>query len=158
MLLRLPKLYRLFQIFKAIKYLGFGNSRQKVSKIFKRLNLNIGLFRMLRVLMNVFFLTHLVACLWFFSAKINNFDPSTWVYKAKLVDDSSMTQYVAAFYWTIQTLTTVGYGDIPPENLAEWIISSIWMLIGIAFYSFAVGYLSTILTNFGQGSSLFQVK
>ena len=45
-------------------------------------------------------------------AKYNDFDTNSWVYMAKLEDADLFTKYSAAFEWSLQTLTTVGYGDI----------------------------------------------
>ena len=156
-LLRLPRLYRLIKILRVMKLFRMGGSTQSLRKLFKNMNLNIGIFRMLRVLLNVLFLTHLVACFWFFLAKLNDFDPTTWVYKANLVDSDSITQYTASYYWAFQTLTTVGYGDLPPDNPVEWTFASVWMIIGIAFYSFAIGNLSSILSNLDKGSTILHV-
>jgi len=53
-------------------------------------------------------------------------------------------------YWAIQTLTTVGYGDFGAYNTLEIAITCIWMFLGVAFYSFVVGSLTSAIT--AQGS------
>ena len=60
----------------------------------------------------ILLVNHLVACFWYFVAKYNDFDSNSWVYMAKLTDADLFTKYSAAFEWSLQTLTTVGYGDI----------------------------------------------
>lgn len=40
---------------------------------------------------------------------------------------------------------TVGYGDISAENNIERIFSIIWMTIGVLFYSFTIGTLTSVL-------------
>lgn len=66
-------------------------------------------------LINVSIFSHISACIWYFIAKINYFDTNTWVYKQGVGDDILKT-YIYALYWSLQTLTTVGFGDIIPTN------------------------------------------
>ena len=56
--------------------------------------------------------------------------------------------YAMSFYWTITTITTVGYGDINGTNTTEFIFCSIMMVIGVVGFSFANGSLASIITNF----------
>jgi hypothetical protein len=62
-------------------------------------------------------------------------------------------KYVAAFYWSFQTLTTVGYGDIAPQTPLEQIYSMIWMFFGIGFFSFTLGNLSAIISSIDKKSA-----
>lgn len=55
--------------------------------------------------------------------------------------------YAASAYFTMQTLTTVGYGDIVISNIAERFMAFILQFIGIIFFSFASGSLTNIITN-----------
>jgi hypothetical protein len=54
-------------------------------------------------------------------------------------------------------LTTVGFGDIPPKTFLERIVSIAWMIIGVGFYSFTIGNLSTILANIDKKSAVLKV-
>ena len=60
---------------------------------------------------------------------------------------------LSAFYFTIQTMTTVGYGDLSPKNLAERVLGIIIMLVGVISFTFATGSLSSILTNYDQANA-----
>ena len=53
--------------------------------------------------------------------------------------------YTVSFYWTVTTITTVGYGDIQGENTLERIFCSIIMIVGVMSFSFANGSLASIL-------------
>jgi voltage-gated potassium channel len=37
------------------------------------------------------------------------------------------------FWWAVQTITTVGYGDIVPKSTAGRLVASLVMLVGIGF-------------------------
>jgi hypothetical protein len=41
-----------------------------------------------------------------------------------------MQQYLASIYWVFQTLTTVGYGDMPAISTCEQIFAVIIMVLG----------------------------
>ena len=55
---------------------------------------------------------------------------------------------MVSFYWTITTITTVGYGDISAVNIVERIFCSCLMVIGVISFSFANGSLSSILMTY----------
>ena len=46
-----------------------------------------------------------------------------------------------------QTVVTVGYGDINSGNTSERIFSSFLMFIGVFFYSFTIGNVTTLLAS-----------
>lgn len=48
--------------------------------------------------------------------------------------------YLLAFYWACQTVTTVGYGDTPPNSRAGKIFTIFYIIFG-------VGYLATCIGN-----------
>ena len=58
--------------------------------------------------------------------------------------------YSLSFYWTITTITTVGYGDVSGKNPTEWVFCSLMMVIGVISFSFANGSLASILSNYDE--------
>jgi hypothetical protein len=56
--------------------------------------------------------------------------------------------YLVSLYWAFTTLTTVGYGDIAAFSDSEIILSLIWMLFGVGIYSFIIGSLTSVLSNY----------
>lgn len=61
-----------------------------------------------------------------------------------IMSDSDL--YLTSFYYTITTITTVGYGDISANTNNEKIVAIIIMFTGVIAFSFASGSL----TNFIQ--------
>ena len=66
--------------------------------------------------------------------------------------------YCISFYWTITTITTVGYGDILVDNIFEMIFSSVMMLIGVVSFAFATGALASIISNKDSDNGRYQEK
>ncbi|MFO7828863.1 MAG: ion channel, partial [Bacteroidales bacterium] len=52
-----------------------------------------------------------------------------------------------SIYWTIVTITTVGYGDISPQTPLGQFISSIIMIIGYSLIAVPTGIVSSEITK-----------
>jgi voltage-gated potassium channel len=50
-----------------------------------------------------------------------------------VVDRENFPSLGAGLWWAVQTVTTVGYGDHVPENVAGRALAAIVMLVGIGF-------------------------
>ncbi|MCG3118195.1 MAG: hypothetical protein ALAOOOJD_00358 [bacterium] len=57
------------------------------------------------------------------------------------------TSYLRALYWTIQTLSTVGYGDVTPATNAETLYTMGVMIFGVGVYGYIIGNVASILAN-----------
>lgn len=51
-----------------------------------------------------------------------------------------------ALWWTIVTMTTVGYGDYVPRKSISRLVSIVVIVVGIVLFGFAVGVFSSALT------------
>ena len=69
-----------------------------------------------------------------------------------------MELYAWSMHWATQTVTTVGYGDIPAFTTAEIIFSFMWMLLGVLFYSFIIGNFTSIITSGSQMHNTIQQR
>ena len=115
--IRIGRLYRLVRLTKLVKILY--NLRQK-SKFLKQMIERMKISKNtenLAIFLCVFFIfTHLVTCIWIIIANSLASDSEgtgTWMESymgnGQLADGDL---YVLSLYWTIQTITTVGYGDV----------------------------------------------
>jgi hypothetical protein len=97
---------------------------------------------------SVLLLSHYVAWGWILLAKLSDDDAyDTWLFTFNVVDRSNSEIYLAALYWEMSTLTTVGYGDISANTEGEIQMSIVWMLFGVAFYSYVISILTSSLVS-----------
>jgi voltage-gated potassium channel len=60
-----------------------------------------------------------------------------------LLDHSEYPNIGRGLWWAIQTVTTVGYGDVTPAHTSGRIVAALMMLWGIAFVSILVAAITS---------------
>lgn len=103
-------------------------------------------FKLLNFVQLVLITCHCIACFWYYITTLGISNAKdTWLLGA---DYGTTDLYVRALYWTAVTFSSVGYGDITPKNNAEYIYAMFIEFIGIMFFAYLMGNVSTYLTNF----------
>jgi voltage-gated potassium channel len=131
-LLALLRLVRLFVILRRWESLSWSHP---------------GYLRVLKYLCVILIITHCIACQWFAAAYADGFPEDSWVVAAGIEEEDPFTQYVRSLYWTITTMTTVGYGDISPGRPVEYLLAILIMLMGASLYAFIIGGVASMLSN-----------
>jgi hypothetical protein len=82
-LARIPRLYRLLRIFRLLRILKLlkKETTSSTSQMAKAIKVGNSIKEMLTIISTIIFTNHLVACLWFFQAKLLDFPDDCWVRK-----------------------------------------------------------------------------
>ena len=144
---RLPRLYRLirmFRIMRMLKVIKHRASTMRYMTSFFRISLSWE--RLFWFCVTLVFLLHLLACTWIFIGKLSiEEDPVNWIAVGGFLDKPNSDLYIISMYWTVTTVSTVGYGDITATNHLERMANSCIMLIGVLIYSYMVGSLTNVI-------------
>lgn len=149
-LARLPRLARLFRVLRIIKLVKIIKNNKTVQNALEKLSMNPGIMRLITTLIIVSVLVHVFSCLWFLQSKMQDHNPDTWVARYVAQDLETKIQYLISVYWACQVLTTVGYGDFGVGNTTEIYMTIFWMIFGVAFYSFVIGNIQSIITKIDE--------
>lgn len=76
------------------------------------------------------------------------------VFVEKDSDQSALNNYSNAFWYSLVTLTTVGYGDIFPATVHGRYISLIFILTSIGIFGILIGQLTTLMTTIKENKKL----
>ena len=61
-------------------------------------------------------------------------------------------------YYTVTTITTVGYGDISATDSNERLLAILIMIVGVISFSFATGTLTSLISNVDSKEALIRHK
>ena len=126
--LRSIRIFRLLRMFRILKLFRFNNSIIIMKKAFTNIKDELLLFLFLTIM--VLYLTSIG--IYFFE---NNAQPELF------------KSIFHCMWWAIETLTTLGYGDIYPITTGGKIFTSLITLIGIGIVAVPTGLLASSLTT-----------
>jgi voltage-gated potassium channel len=64
----------------------------------------------------------------------------------RIVEPHTFTDIGLSFWWAVETITTVGYGDIVPSSTAGRIVGAALMLTGVSLIPLVTSVAVSILT------------
>jgi len=99
-----------------------------------RTSLNPALLRLAFFAFFVGLLSHWIACGWI---ALDGFASGP----------ADLGPYQSSLYWTITTLTTVGFGDITPVGASQTAYAMVVMGLGAAMYGYIIGNVASLLAN-----------
>ncbi|KAK3278700.1 hypothetical protein CYMTET_13376 [Cymbomonas tetramitiformis] len=138
--LRLLKLFRMFRLLKLIHLMRVGRMLERWQD---QLIFIDSLVTLMKTAVTMFLLSHWLGCMYatayLFERNELGFDGSDREY----TEYDSTTAYVGMLYWAVQTVTTVGYGNVSAYTVDEQLIAIAAMLIG----GFVFSWLITSIFN-----------
>jgi voltage-gated potassium channel len=66
---------------------------------------------------------------------------------ARVTDSQDFHSFGDALWWSVQALTTVGYGDVVPRNTWGRILGGFAMVLGITFLSFLTATVTSLFVS-----------
>uniref|UniRef100_A0A8C8B9H3 Voltage-gated delayed rectifier potassium channel KCNH4 n=1 Tax=Otus sunia TaxID=257818 RepID=A0A8C8B9H3_9STRI len=130
----------------------------------------------LTLLMSMFaLLAHWLACLWYVigRAEMESNDPRTWdigwlhelgkrleapYVNSSVGGPSIRSAYIASLYFTLSSLTSVGFGNVCANTDAEKIFSICTMLIGALMHAVVFGNVTAIIQRMYSRRSLYHTR
>lgn len=74
----------------------------------------------------------------------------------RLIDHEEYPSIGLGLWWALQTVTTVGYGDVAPANVSGRLIGAVVMLEGIAFIAIITAVITS--TFVGRASRDYEAQ
>lgn len=134
---------RLLRLMRLVKLLRMAGSLRIVSRYRADLETSFAYLNLLGYVLTMVLVAHWYACVWGFAANLSR-PRNSWHAPFRGQDyawsiDSAKNQYLMALYFSVMTLTTVGFGDVNPQNLSEYAVATFGMFAGGFLWAYVIG-------------------
>lgn len=160
-LLKFGRVVKIFKVLRVAKFVKFSKEESSLYGFVEDVLSSASSMLVLRLFLIIaacLILAHVIACYmavvgdgWFraYSAYGDDETGEDWSWTRK---------YVLALYFTFTTLTTVGFGDVTPATTNERWFTIAAMLIGVAFYSYILATVSSVVTSNDAKSAIYSER
>jgi voltage-gated potassium channel len=125
--IRVLRLLRIFRVFKLAAYLNEANMITSALKASRR-KISVFLFAVLTIVIIIGSMMYVIEG-----------------------EENGFVDIPTSIYWSIVTMTTVGYGDISPQTALGKALASIVMIIGYAIIAVPTGIVTVELSEAARG-------
>jgi hypothetical protein len=148
------RLIRLIRLVKLLRLLRLGRLLKKYRELFEAFLVSLKLGQMG---LQLTLCAHWLGCLWYYLGTMewhadgqlqSSGQPiMPWVeryFGGNASDTTVDTRYVTALYWSMMTITSVGYGDIHSQTLSEKCVAIFGMMLGGFTFGLVIGRMSEL--------------
>ena len=126
--LRSLRIFRMFRLFRLMKLLRFGRAMRRFSRAFVIAKEEIVLFGVVTVML-----------MYLSAVGIYYFEHQA--------QPEAFKSVIHSLWWSVTTLTTVGYGDVYPITAGGKIFTFIMLMIGLGIVAIPAGLLASALSK-----------
>lgn len=132
------------------------------------IELPFALIRAPTFILGTLYFTHALACVWGYLA-ISETRESHYNWVHALQDDKKAERgpegvsvdhpgrlYLRALYWAMMTITSIGYGDIVPQNDGEYMVCVLGMAFGGVLWAYTIGTVCGVMSTLDQERTQYE--
>jgi hypothetical protein len=157
------KLLRGLRLFRLIRLLRLLKLQHYIDAAEDQLSIDLQVLQIIKMVMMMLYLMHMLGCFWFFTATMSGHE-TTWLTEydggSGLAENGATVwrQYLYSIYWALMTLTTVGYGDITPQNNTERMYALFALLIGALVFGYMLSSIGDLVGSLDKQGAVVQEK
>ncbi|CAN1750733.1 Potassium channel AKT1 [Linum perenne] len=145
-----PKPFRSYGLFNMLRLWRLRRVSSLFSRLEKDRNYNYFWVRCAKLICVTLFAVHCAGCFYYLIAARYHNPDRTWIGASlgnEFHERGIWIRYVTSMYWSITTLTTVGYGDLHPVNTGEMIFDIFYMLFNLGLTAYLIGNMTNLVVH-----------
>ncbi|CAK7357046.1 unnamed protein product [Dovyalis caffra] len=138
-----------YSLLGLLRFWRLRRVKQFFTRLEKDIRFNYFWVRCARLLCVTLFPVHCVGCLYYLLADRYPHQGKTWIGAVipNFRETSLWIRYISAMYWSITTMTTVGYGDLHAVNTMEMIFIIFYMLFNLGLTAYIIGNMTNLVVE-----------
>jgi len=153
---RFLRAHRLLRLTRLVQLLKLKNIMDKVDSFIEANQMVMFLLGVVTIICLLSVICHWAACLWYIMGASASAGEETWLSRCK--DNGGCRnmgeEYISSLYFTLTTMTTVGFGDIYPLNYREIFFALNLLLIASVVFAGLMGSLTDLITALNKRKHL----
>jgi len=149
------KFLRVIRLFRLIKLVRLMRATRMFDRWEDSMAINFAALSLTKSCCMVALFSHWFACLWYITYYIED-AAENWITSGGFEEYNTFDSYIASWYFSVMTMSTIGYGDISPVTSAERIVACIMMLVGAGIYAYVVGSITSTVQTMEAGVRKYQ--
>lgn len=105
------------------------------------------MLQLVKLIMAIVVFAHWWACCIFSITKVDPPGSMNWIVESGLDSSNIGEIYVASMYWSIATMTTIGYGDIHPTTYKERVLCIVIMIASSVIFGYILNSIGSLLNE-----------
>ena len=142
---RLYGIFRLFQFARAVRFGKYLEGLVEIINTRTRFIVTTATLRVCQIFIIILLLCHWFSCVFHFIGsqedngtgygnvlgnQVDNDAHGTWIEADGMQDENMGRRYLRSFYWSLYTITTIGYGSVPIVSIHERVLAMVAMAVG----------------------------
>ncbi|KAM6581006.1 hypothetical protein CsatA_004780 [Cannabis sativa] len=144
-----PKITLSCYLLGMLRFWRLRRLKQFFTRLEKDIRFSYFWVRCARLLSVTLLLVHCAGCLYYLLAELYPHQGKTWI--GALIPNFPETnlwiRYISALYWSITTMTTVGYGDLHAVNTMEMVFIIFYMLFNLGLTAYLIGNMTNLVVE-----------
>lgn len=155
------KVMRFVRLLRLLKMMRLFRASRILTRWQTRLAFPYSLQSMLKFAMMLIFGAHWIGCCWGMVGL--SIDGYSWVDalqdtkpRGMQVAGDPLNLYLASLHFAIMTITSIGYGDIYPQQAVEYVFVVILQCLGGMLWAYSMGEVMGVISNLNPAGTVFK--
>ncbi|CAN6720117.1 unnamed protein product [Malus baccata var. baccata] len=143
------KLSASYSFLGLLRFWRLRRAKQLFTRLEKDIRFSYFWVRCARLLSVTVFSVHCAGCLYYLLADRYPHRGKTWIGSVfpNFRETGLWIRYISALYWSMTTMSTVGYGDLHAVNTVEMIFIIFYMLFNLGLTAYLIGNMTNLVVE-----------